>query len=76
VHRLRERGVLQPDGLALTAAGEQLRERIEQQTNELAVQPWSRLGPAGTARLLELAKPLTRQVVAAGAFPDGVFASR
>ena len=38
--------------------------------------PWDHLGAEKLARLEELGRDLTRRVVAAGAFPKGVFAQR
>jgi hypothetical protein len=70
---LRERGVLDADG-GLTGAGVALRDRLEAATETAARGPWTRLGPEKTARLEELGRGLTRRVVEAGAFPDGVFA--
>jgi hypothetical protein len=70
-----ERGVLDEQG-ALTGAGDELRRRIETDTDRLAVGPWAHLGADGAARLQEVAGGLARAVVAAGCFPDGVFAAR
>lgn len=70
---LRARGLLDADG-ALTAEGVALRSAIEAQTDELGAAPWQHLGPAGTKRVIELAKPLARRAAANGAFPDTVFA--
>ncbi len=69
------RGLLTPDG-ALTAAGAALRAEIEAATDERAAAPWDALGEVGAARLAEIGKPLARQAVGNGAFPDGVFARR
>lgn len=68
---LRQRGLL--DGAGLTESGGDLRRRIEADTDRLGAAPWLRLGPDRVARLTELGKALTQQVVTAGAFPDGVF---
>lgn len=76
IDRLRRRGVLRSDSLALTEAGLQLRETIEANTDEMAIPPWQQLGAAKAERLIELGKPITRVAVANGAFPDGVFAKR
>jgi hypothetical protein len=75
VARLRERGVLDADG-ALTEQGAALRKRIEDDTNRLGAEPWSHLGDEGTARLGELGGGLVRALLAAGCFPEGVFATR
>ncbi|MGI8678556.1 MAG: SCO6745 family protein [Jatrophihabitans sp.] len=72
IDRLRRRGLLDDDGL--TAAGADLRARIEADTDRLGSAPWLRLGPERVARLTELGASLTKRAVAAGAFPQGVFA--
>ncbi|GAA4549499.1 SCO6745 family protein [Amycolatopsis samaneae] len=71
---LRESGILGEDG-KLTEAGEALRERIEEATNAATEGPWAHLGPEKTARLEELCVPISARLVAAGAFPPGVFAT-
>ncbi|QKV76056.1 hypothetical protein [Amycolatopsis sp. Hca4] len=70
--RLTDRGIL-ADG-ALTDAGATLRDRIEVATETAARGPWDHLGPERTARLEELCRGLSRRVIEAGAFPEGVFA--
>ncbi|MEA5365662.1 hypothetical protein VA596_39475 [Amycolatopsis sp., V23-08] len=72
---LADRGILDAEG-ELTEAGVALRDRIEVATEAAATGPWDHLGPEKTARLEALCRDLTRQAVAAGAFPDGVFARR
>jgi hypothetical protein len=70
------RGLLGGDG-ALTAAGQELRERVEQETDRMAEPPWARLGEERTEELAQIGKALTRTVAMAGAFPGtGVFAPR
>ena len=49
------RGLL--DG-GLTPAGRALREDVERRTDEAATRPWDVLGPAGTARFIELMTPI------------------
>src|SRR4051794_28925977 len=71
---LRERGLLDGDGL--TPAGVALRERVELTTDALAAEPWLALGPEGTDRLTDLGRAFSRQAIAAGAFPPGLFAPR
>ncbi|MGI5125432.1 SCO6745 family protein [Pseudonocardia sp. CA-107938] len=66
--RLAGRGLVEPGGAAVTAAGAQLRREIEARTDELASPPWDAVGEAAAERLLELALPL-RTAVLAGAFP-------
>jgi len=65
--RLRSKGILDADG-AMTAEGKELRQRIEDRTDEAALGPWRTLGDDGCARLLELAAPFSRAVVKSGVF--------
>lgn len=74
VQRLRDRGLLDADG-GLTSAGTALRTRIENDTNRLGGAPWSRLGAGSAMRLGELGGVLVRLLLAAGCFPEGVFAA-
>ncbi len=75
VAALAERGVLGADG-ALTDAGTALRAEVEDTTNRLGAAPWNHLGDDGAARLGEIGGRLVRALLAAGCFPDGVFATR
>jgi hypothetical protein len=75
VGRLRDRGLLDADG-ALTDDGAGLRAEVEAGTDVLSTAPWERLGAERTARVTELARGLARRLVAAGAYPAGVLASR
>ncbi|TQN44370.1 hypothetical protein FHU33_3872 [Blastococcus colisei] len=68
---LAERGLL--DDTGLTADGQELRARIEVQTDALAADPWLSLGAEKTARVVELGKGLSRTVAEAGAFGQGIF---
>lgn len=70
---LAERGLMATDG-SLTAEGEALRRTVETRTDELGSAPWDALGETGVARLAEIAVPLVKAALEAGAFPDGVFA--
>ncbi|MGK5629239.1 SCO6745 family protein [Streptomyces sp. URMC 123] len=70
--RLRERGLVTAEG-GLTAAGTELREHIEEETDRLDLAPYEHLGAAGVARLTELAGGWTRTAVEAGAFPPALF---
>ncbi|OZM84203.1 hypothetical protein [Pseudonocardia sp. MH-G8] len=72
---LARRGLLDDDG-ALTPDGVALREQIEADTDRLAAGPWSVLGADGAARLGEIGARLVRALLAAGCFPDNVFAAR
>ncbi|RBY89686.1 hypothetical protein [Blastococcus sp. TF02A-30] len=68
---LAERGLL--DDAGLTAEGEELRARIEVQTDALAADPWLTLGAEKTARVVELGKGLSRRLAENGAFGQGIF---
>ncbi|MEJ2870106.1 hypothetical protein WCD74_20220 [Actinomycetospora sp. OC33-EN08] len=70
---LRERGLLDDGALALSTAGAALREDVEAETSRLSAAPMESLGD-DAAELAELAGGLAKRVLAAGAFPDGVFA--
>ncbi|WP_222196000.1 SCO6745 family protein [Modestobacter italicus] len=69
---LTDRGLV-ADG-ALTAAGEQLRTELEQETDALSAAPFVHLGAARTERVAELGGALTGRLLAAGAFPAGLLA--
>ncbi|MGK5443241.1 SCO6745 family protein [Micromonospora sp. URMC 105] len=67
VDELRSRGLLADgDDLALTEAGRELRQSVEDRTDALAEPAYRVLGEDGCARLAELARPLSRAVVDAG----------
>jgi hypothetical protein len=66
--RLRERGLLDDDN-SFTDAGQAVRETVEHRTDAAAAAPWRRLGEPGCARLLELARPLSRTIAASGILP-------
>ncbi len=67
-----ERGLLADDGL--TAAGKDLRARVEAETDVLSADPWLLLGAERTDRVIELGKGFARLVVAGGAFSGEIFA--
>lgn len=71
--RLADRGLLAADG-ALTESGAALRKRIEDDTSRLGLVPWAHLGDDGAARLAEVGGRLVRDLLAAGCFPEGIFA--
>jgi hypothetical protein len=75
VEELRVQGYLDDAG-ALTPQGEQLRARVEDQTNHSAAASWAHLGEEKAQRLHDLGRELSRAVVAADAFPKGVFVDR
>lgn len=62
--RLTERGLLHGD--RLTARGEELRRRIEETTDRLALAPWRAIGVDACGRLRALVRPHSRTIVAAG----------
>ncbi len=64
--RLRGRGWLDADG-GLTEVGRSERQRIEDDTDRLALEGWAHVGAERTARLHELVKPLRRAVTDSGA---------
>ncbi len=68
--RLTSRGLVDAEGL--TDAGVGFRKGIEQETDRLALEGWAHLGPAGTARVLELALPLREAALASGVLPDWI----
>ncbi|MFP4150379.1 MAG: helix-turn-helix domain-containing protein, partial [Nitriliruptoraceae bacterium] len=69
--RLRQRGLLAADG-ALTVAGQQLRTRLEQRTDELTVPGWSALGRERTEALRTALDPLVARVLEPGLVPGVV----
>jgi hypothetical protein len=74
VEALTTRGLLAADG-SLTADGDGLRDRVEEETDRLDTDPWQHLGDEGTEEVVRLGKAMTRTVMKAGAFPrEGVFA--
>ncbi|MFI1995592.1 hypothetical protein [Actinoplanes sp. NPDC020271] len=66
VDDLRHRGVLEGDEPTLSDAGRALRASIEAATDRLAAPAYTVLGADGCRRLAELARPLSRTIVAAG----------
>ena len=66
--RLTARGLLDREG-RLTRSGGALRRDVEEMTDRLAAAPVERIGPTGVERIIELAAPLSRQLVDSGAFP-------
>jgi hypothetical protein len=70
---LQGRELLDAQG-ALSGAGSRLRAQIEYQTDRTSLAPVLNLGEEKTARLIELGRALSRQIVEAGAFPAGTFA--
>ncbi|KJK43856.1 salK [Lentzea aerocolonigenes] len=62
---LRERGVVDAEG-RFTEAGRELKQRIEDLTDELAVPPYEALSPAEQDELVAVLEPITAKLVAAG----------
>jgi hypothetical protein len=69
---LADRGLVDDGGL--TAAGQDLRARVEAETDVLSAEPWLALGEETTAQVVELARGLARILVGNGAYPPGVLA--
>ena len=63
--RLRDRGWLD-DSSQFTDVGREVRQRIEDRTDVLALPPWEHLGEQGCERLRELVRPLSKAVVDGG----------
>ncbi|WP_406296345.1 hypothetical protein OG948_12865 [Embleya sp. NBC_00888] len=72
--RLATRGLVDAAG-ALTDAGRELRQSVEERTDRLGLAPFHHLGDTDTTRLTDLATMLTGTALANGAFPPGVFAT-
>ncbi len=64
---LQHRGLVDSAG-ALTSAGTEFRERIQTQTDLLAMAPWEALGADGCDGLRGLVRNYSKQIVAGGAF--------
>lgn len=72
VDTLRDREILDADA-TLTEHGSDLRDLVEDITDDLALAPWASLGEDGATRLVELATPWRDSVTEQNVFPDGVF---
>ncbi len=66
--RLQQRSWVDDDGL-LTPSGQQHRDRVERQTDELAAAPWALLSAEQVTFLAALGKELSGLIAAAGTFP-------
>ena len=66
--RLAERGLLNDDG-SLTAAGRELKDRIESTTDTLALSALDALGDDEVETLFQALTPITRAVIAGGDVP-------
>ncbi|MBR8642039.1 hypothetical protein KEF29_28755 [Streptomyces tuirus] len=67
--RLAARGLLDADGTA-TAAGRDLRHRVERDTDRLAAGPWQSLGSDGVERLAGLLGDFWVAILASGLLPS------
>ncbi|MEO6628468.1 MAG: hypothetical protein ABIP03_07840 [Aquihabitans sp.] len=67
VRRLAVRGLV--EGGQLTGSGRELRDRIEAVTDDLAAEPWHRIGERRTEHLARLLAPLRDCVIRAGRIP-------
>ena len=70
IERLADRGLVHEDG-SFTDAGTALRQRIEDQTDVLALSAWEALGEDGCNELRELVRPWSRAIVGSDAFTGG-----
>lgn len=68
--RLAARGLVHEDGTA-TEAGQELRRRVEQHTDQLAAGPWQSLDPKALDRLNELLGDYWVAVIGSGLLPSG-----
>ncbi|SDL63506.1 hypothetical protein SAMN05421874_12588 [Nonomuraea maritima] len=66
--RLVARGLVKPDGTA-TEDGRALRDQVERMTDDLAAEPWRRLGEDRAARLGQLTAPVLGAVFESGLLP-------
>jgi helix-turn-helix protein len=75
VERLRSRGLLD-DEAQLTAAGNDLRSKIEDLTDDLAYAPWRTVSDDDVQELVSLGGIIRAAVRAAGLFPSNAFGPR
>lgn len=73
--RLRDAGLIASD-TELSAEGERLRARIEEQTDAAALEGWDRIGVDGATRLNELITPLAKAIQAAELLPKSLAKSK
>jgi hypothetical protein len=72
---LQARGLLNEEG-KLTAAGTELRCRIEDMTDELAYAPWRTLSDDEADDVAKVAKAVRDAIRSADLFPTGAFGAR
>jgi hypothetical protein len=65
VEGLAARGLVEADG-SFTSSGADLRQRIEDRTDALALTPWAAIGDAACDELRALVRPLSKAVVTNG----------
>ncbi|CAN5291169.1 hypothetical protein BH09ACT8_BH09ACT8_20790 [soil metagenome] len=75
VEGLRQRGLLDQDGV-LTQAGVDLRDVVEDRTDELAYAPWRTLSEDEVAELARIAATVKAAIQSAEVFPTGAFGPR
>lgn len=76
VEDLKDRELLDRKSGALTEDGQELRDVVEDLTDDLALAPWDALGEAGADRLLELASPWRAALIEKDVFPAALFGPR
>lgn len=76
VQDLQDRELLDRKSGALTEDGQELRDVVEDLTDDLALAPWDALGESGADRLLELAAPWRVALTEQDVFPAALFGPR
>ncbi|TSD47681.1 hypothetical protein FFI94_017110 [Rhodococcus sp. KBS0724] len=76
VRDLQDRELLDRKSGALTEDGQELRDVVEDLTDDLALAPWDALGESGADRLLELAAPWRAALIEQEVFPAALFGPR
>lgn len=76
VDSLKDRELLDRKTGNLTRDGQELRDVVEDLTDELSLAPWNALGESGAQRLLELAAPWRAALVQQEVFPAALFGPR
>jgi hypothetical protein len=66
--RLRSRGWIDESD-ALTDTGLSARRQLEQDTDRMAAEPWTKLGTERTVKLAELLAPVAREIASSGVIP-------
>ncbi|MCJ0904233.1 hypothetical protein [Rhodococcus sp. ARC_M6] len=76
VESLKDRELLDRATGELTEDGQDLRDVVEDLTDDLAFAPWDALGESGAKRLLEIAAPWRAALVEQEVFPTALFGPR